>query len=391
MLPVSVVKNANIVIDPPVGEYCVVRDISSKQYFRLGYREASFLQSLDGSVNLIELCAKNCSGFTAQEVEAMLAKFQEFRLTGADITSDPAGVIPSSRTRKIMQSIFKPGNIRFHLADPNIFLDKHIAAIHRLFSRTAISVYLLLIALPLILLIAMPALLGSAALAIKSEFSALEWGGLYVAMLIVIALHELAHAAACKHFGGAVHKIGVMLMYMQPVAYCDISDSWRFDTVEKKIATAFAGIFLQLVVSSIATVVWAATGYPILLYFAGINAAVALLNFFPFIKLDGYWMLVHLLDEPNLRQKSINEVVFATRLHGRTAKAIRPALLIFGIASILAAVLFAGLGLYTIHKYSTYVSEYFSMFVTSLFAVVLLARTVLFTRGLLRSTIQTRS
>lgn len=381
MRPNYVVRNSNIVIDPSIGQYSIVRDISSKKYFRLGAREANFLQSLDGSLSNVELCENNFLGFTAPEVEAMLEKFREYNLTGEDSDIDVIGIVPQSRARKILSMLSDPGSIRIHLMDPNNFLNRHINLVHLIFSRGAISIYLLLISLPMILIISMPSLVSNAVQ--NFNFSAVEWFGLYVAMLVMIAFHEFAHAITCKHFGGNVHKIGMMFLYMQPVVYCDISDSWRFDSIEKKLVTASAGIFFQILISCVAFVFWVIFSYPIILYFSIINTAVALFNFFPFVKLDGYWMLVHLLDEPNLRQKSFNTVSLALRPGGESPKDIQPGLLIFGITSILAGILFTGVSLYTVHKYLAYLSDYLSMLVTGVIAIVLVNRAAQFARSLL--------
>ena len=46
--------------------------------------------------------------------------------------------------------------------------------------------------------------------------------------LVVVLIHELGHAFACKYFGGEVRELGFMLLYFQPAFYCDVSDAWTF-------------------------------------------------------------------------------------------------------------------------------------------------------------------
>ena len=344
-------KNPDVVVDPPQGTSCIVHNAVTRQYFKLGVREASFLAALDGEKTRDELRAQNCSNFSAEEVDYLLEQFEKMQLTGKP--GKPAAAAPkAARARAFLAGKF---NLRIHLLDPNDFLDRHIRIVHALFSRPAMLCYLLIFLSPVVALISKPELLiGSAALS-DSGFSVFHWVGIYVAILAMIAVHELAHAAACKHFGGEVHKIGLMLLYLQPVVYCDISDSYRFNSREHKLAVAAAGIFVQLLVSSVVFVVWTFTGSEALLYFSMINALVAILNLFPFVKLDGYWMLVHMLDEPNLRTKGFKEVDrLVRRLFGASqpgAAPLRMGLASFGLASMVATVLFLWLGGYTIHKY----------------------------------------
>ena len=34
--------------------------------------------------------------------------------------------------------------------------------------------------------------------------------------------HECAHGLTCKHFGGGVHRMGFMLVYLSPAFFCDV-------------------------------------------------------------------------------------------------------------------------------------------------------------------------
>ncbi|MEH6433517.1 site-2 protease family protein [Massilia sp. DD77] len=349
-------KNPDVIVDPPQGGSCIVHNAATRKYFKLGQREASFLAALDGSKTRAELQADNCAGFSAEEVAYLLDQLEQLQLTGQHVPPEAARSL-SGRAQD-----FVTGNAkwRFHLLDPNDLLDRHIGIVHALFSRPALLCYLLILLSPVFVLIADPGVLAGVSILTDSGLSVLDWVGIYVAILAMIAVHELAHAAACKHFGGKVHKIGLMLLYLQPVVYCDISDSYRFSSREQKLAVAAAGIFVQLLVSALVFVAWTVTGGAALLHFSFFNALIALFNFFPFVKLDGYWMLVHVLDEPNLRTKGFSEVDRLVRraigAKQPTAAPFKAVLAGFGIGSMVATVLFLVLGGYTIHKYVSLIS-----------------------------------
>src|SRR5207253_6654062 len=78
-------------------------------------------------------------------------------------------------------------------------------------------------------------------------------------VFIVITAHEFAHGLTCKHFGGEVHELGFLLIYLQPALYCNVSDAWLLPEKSKRLWIQFAGPFFELVLWSLATLVWRVT------------------------------------------------------------------------------------------------------------------------------------
>ena len=68
--------------------------------------------------------------------------------------------------------------------------------------------------------------------------------------------HETAHGLTCKHYGANVEKMGFTLMYFAPSFYCDSSQAWVYGSKWQRIAVAIAGIWMDLILCFIATVVW---------------------------------------------------------------------------------------------------------------------------------------
>jgi putative peptide zinc metalloprotease protein len=336
----------------------VVFDAARRRYFRLGEREADFLVALDGSATAQQLRLANAAGFSAEQVDHLLGWFGAQQLLEQPDTG-PAQ--PVSRWDCLKAFVTGPDRWRLTLVDPDAFLTRHQRVIDALFTPAALAVYLAILLMPLAVPVSMAELLTLS----PANLGPTEWLGLYVGMLVVIALHELAHAMTCKHFGGQVHRVGLMLLYLQPVVFCDVSDSWRFKEKEKKIAVALAGVFFQLLLSCLLYVAWHWLHRDVLLVFALVNVAIAALNLLPFVKLDGYWVAVHLLDEPNLRAKSFKAVF---RLFvGRTPPASAPAApapthhLVFGLLSLVTTTAFFGLGLQTIQRYAERLSPTFAV------------------------------
>ncbi len=67
-------------------------------------------------------------------------------------------------------------------------------------------------------------------------------GWLMLAIAVVKILHELGHAVACKHFGGEVHELGLLLLAFTPCLYCDVSDAWQLPDRRQRILISAAGM-----------------------------------------------------------------------------------------------------------------------------------------------------
>ena len=120
---------------------------------------------------------------------------------------------------------------------------------------------------------------------------------LWVVGGVVILIHELGHGFACKYFGGEVRELGFMLLYFQPAFYCNVSDAWSFPDACARLWVTAAGSWIQLVIASLAALVWwaAAPGTVV----AGVALAAMLVggittlltNANPLLPLDGYFAL----------------------------------------------------------------------------------------------------
>jgi putative peptide zinc metalloprotease protein len=122
--------------------------------------------------------------------------------------------------------------------------------------------------------------------------------------------HECAHGLTCKHFGGAVHKMGFMLVYLSPAFFCDVGEVYVYGGKWPRVAAIIAGIWVELMLCSVASIVWWGTppggavhdfAYKIMLI---TGAAVVLINLNPLIKLDGYYLFGELIGVPTIKENS---------------------------------------------------------------------------------------
>lgn len=155
---------------------------------------------------------------------------------------------------------------------------------------------------------------------------------LYAGLVIIKALHEFGHAAACKRFGGEVHTMGIMLLIFTPLPYVDATSSWGFRARWQRMLVGAAGMIVELFVAAIAVFIWNRTGAGTLhnlaynmIFVASVSTV--LFNANPLLRYDGYYLLSDLLGIPNLYQKSMQQLryLLEKRLFGvKHATAVTP-------------------------------------------------------------------
>jgi len=199
--------------------------------------------------------------------------------------------------------------IRFRGVDPDALLTAVHARCGWLFSKAAAIPAIALVLFAAWLVIGhfdefLSRLPGLAALI---DARNLPW--LLLAIGGVKVLHELGHALACKHFGGEVRELGLMLLVFVPCLYCDVSDAWRLPSKWRRIAVSAAGILVELVLAAVATIVWW-HAQPGLVQLVAMNVMIIctvntlLVNGNPLMRYDGYYILSDLAATPNLWQRS---------------------------------------------------------------------------------------
>lgn len=132
----------------------------------------------------------------------------------------------------------------------------------------------------------------------------------WVIFFVIGFFHESSHGLTCKHFGGEVHSMGFMFLYMAPCFYVDVSESWVSATRLQRLATIIAGIWVEMVLCGVAMIVWTntAVGEPIhdfayeIILITGL--AVIVINLNPLIKLDGYYFFTEWIGIPDLKERS---------------------------------------------------------------------------------------
>ncbi len=143
-------------------------------------------------------------------------------------------------------------------------------------------------------------------------------------IFVTTTIHEFGHAVVCTRFGAPVRSMGVMIFYLQPAAFADITDSWRLQNKWHRVAISAAGVYVQAVVNAVAAMCLlylrsSGRTSPLLLLCIAMNLSSMAINLVPLVKLDGYWMLSAVLGIPNLRDRGLEWVqVFTSSLLSRS-------------------------------------------------------------------------
>lgn len=172
-----------------------------------------------------------------------------------------------------------------------------------------------------------------------------------LASFVTTALHEVAHGAVLTFHGGRPHRMGVMLFYLTPAFFCDVSDGWRLPRKEQRVQVALAGIATQFVVAGAAALVAGlidnSSVRDTAFVFAVVTYIAGLLNLVPFVKFDGYIALMCHLNVSHLRKRAIVDArrLLARALFGGVYERALPQhrwAALFGIACMLFPVYLVG-------------------------------------------------
>lgn len=283
-----------------------VKDPETGCYYRVGPREHFLLSRMDGTRTLDDLAAEYAGTFRRrlgpeswQQLFGMLHQRQ--LLDGA---TDPAAIarLTATAAEATARAWRGPLSARFPLFDPDRLFARLLPRLAPLFSWWFVVPALLVVL----------AVAGYVALRLPELLAAVRGGGRPVPVILagvvitwaIVFLHECAHGLTCRQFGGRVHEIGVMWRFPMLAPYCKVDDIVLF-TPRRRVATAFAGVFVSMLalVPFVAIWVWGTRGAlrdlaATLLLFGTATAAI---NLVPFLRLDGYYMLSHALNLGDLR------------------------------------------------------------------------------------------
>lgn len=132
-----------------------------------------------------------------------------------------------------------------------------------------------------------------------------NWFFLFLAWVLLKAVHEFYHGLICKKYGGVVPRCGLVFIMFSPIAFVDVTSSWRFRSKWPRIYTAAGGMYVEFFVASVAALIWVETDRPVLAQLCHniitmASVSTLLFNANCLMRFDGYYILTDLIEVQNL-------------------------------------------------------------------------------------------
>ncbi|KPL00819.1 MAG: hypothetical protein AMJ91_03045 [candidate division Zixibacteria bacterium SM23_73_3] len=290
--------------------YYVIKDPITQKFFRIKEFEYFITQKLNGETPPEQIALSFEAHFNIRLPLDTLEKFIQ-RLESLGFLESEISERELARLQYQKRAL--PGKLLFIKLkgfDPDRLLNRMIRFTRFIFTPYFLFFSLFIIFLATAITISSWADLGYS---FSGIFKIATIFKIWIAIFLVVVLHEFAHALTCKYFGGEVHEMGFLLLYFQPCFFCNVSDAYLFKEKSKRLQVTFAGAYCQIFVWAVATILWRITaldtGLSSFLFVVVITSGITVLfNFNPLIKLDGYYLLTDYLEIPNLRQKAFGYI-----------------------------------------------------------------------------------
>jgi len=283
------------------------------RFFRLGWLEFELLARWEAGASAEALCAQVASQTALEpepdDVASLMHFLQMNELLRADASPLRAGLqqMASQRTLSRWQWLLHHYLFfRIPLVKPEAFLARTGRFLAPLFHRSLLGWLGVLCVVALWRVGDQWAAFSQTFLYFFSWEGALLYG---LALALTKVVHELAHAYTCRHYGVRVPTMGVAVMLLWPLLYTDTSEAWKLHSRRARLAIGGAGVVAELMLAAIAALAWSVLPDGPLKSAAYILAAVTwvstvAINLNPFMRFDGYYLLMDALDIPNLSERS---------------------------------------------------------------------------------------
>ncbi|MEZ0273936.1 MAG: peptidase M50 [Roseimicrobium sp.] len=314
----------------------VVQDSLGNRFFRIRPPAYRFICELERSRTVGEAWERSLKASPEEapgqgEVVQLLSQLHQTGLLRSDLEGDVAALFEAQKKEQSRQVAAQWANLfflRIPLINPDRFLQRTLPWVGWMITRFGLAIWLVLL------------VLGVKAMAENWQQFLSECNGmlgaanlpwLYASIILIKGLHEFGHGYFCRKFGGEVPQMGIMLLLFNPLPYVDASSSWAFREKKKRALVGAAGMLVEILLASIAAIVWANT-HEGLVYAIAYNVIIIasvgtlLFNLNPLLRFDGYHILSDLLEVPNLQSRSSRTALYVVeRYLFRLPNATNPA------------------------------------------------------------------
>jgi len=311
-------------------KWYVLQNSGNNQFFRLSEAAYHFVAMLDGRRNVdkvwhICLDKYGDAAPTQGEVVSVLGQLYASNLLQGNLTMDAETLFRRYQKRiqrEVKGLLMGFLSIRIPMFDPDRVLDLWVGLVGKVFTWYGLLLWL--------------GIVGAGLWSVAGRMHDLSTGSsmilnpanlplLYLGLLIVKVFHEMGHAFSCKHFGrrsgtgGEVHEMGVTFLVFTPLPYIDASSAWALKNKWHRVVIGASGMLVELAVAAMAAILWSRTAEGTTIHIIAYNimfvasVSTLLFNGNPLLRYDAYYILLDVLEIPNLYSRSRSYVYFLVK------------------------------------------------------------------------------
>lgn len=294
-------------------EITILRNVALGKYFQLSDQGVFLWELLDGESSINDIVIHFYLQYHVFSVEEIASQIMSLHRAGFVQLNIHEKVIPANqempRWARAISKIRDVMEYKVAFGNADAWVTKAFNRVGWIFfTKPALVIGML------IMVLGFASFVSHFELAIHTlSASPNKWGLFYLQgflTALTIPLHELAHAFTTKYYGRKVHCFGIGWLWLGPFAFCDTSDMW-LSPKNQRVMVDLAGIYLNAMLAGLAGLcaIFTASDYPtatiLLELFALSSYLIIIANLDTSLEFDGYYALMDMLDQPNLRLSAI--------------------------------------------------------------------------------------
>ncbi|MFY9586925.1 MAG: cyclic nucleotide-binding domain-containing protein [Actinomycetota bacterium] len=293
--------------------YAMIKSPQGPSYMRLSEEERFVYDMMDGTRTVKEIVVahfQRYGTFSLSQVADLVDELYRnnfFTAGYVDVAEEALAVKRATRshlpgwmrmfrdTRRIeSRNAYKPFDWMYRHGG-NLFFTKPVAIVGAVLSLVGLVTFI--------------ALLREGKFSLLGDSAATGVLVLYGIQLFSTFIHESGHALGNVHSGRRINAAGFMLYLGIPAFFIETTDMWMAQRKQRLVAT-WAGPFSECIMAGAASIIaitLPASGFTAFLFRFAVLSYIAIgQNLIPFLRLDGYYILMDFLDEANLRERSFD-------------------------------------------------------------------------------------
>jgi len=323
--------------------YYVVEDQTKHRFWKIGLLEYEVCSALDGKQSLSNavtlLASRSKLGALAgaeklHSIGVWLLQMGLAEVVGSDPSVEPTDSLKQGATAKPSRH-FDPSFFRIPVF-PAESLDRYTSGLTWLISIPCLVAAIVVWIVALIMAFQNSEMLVG--LGRKLFVPGSQWW-LLVAWLVLKVVHEAGHAIANNKVGARSNGAGIGFMFFAPSPFVDVTSLWSVAKRRSRVLVSGAGMLFEITLSAIAVICACTFDNPSVQYLCfsiatlGTFTTVAF-NGNPLMRYDGYYIMVDVIDRPNLWQDASQgmKAYFSTWLYkGNNGQSLSLPLLAYGV------------------------------------------------------------